>query len=189
MKPSFSPKHELRERILTLLRKQEDKKRFLKSALIAQKLFESAVFKKSKTILFYASFDGEVDTFEMIKKAFNFKKRVGLPIVDRNKKRLIPALVSPMLGDLEEGPYGIQQPQESSSSTLSLKELDLVIVPGVAFDKANNRLGRGQGFYDRFLAKIPKDTPTVGLAFDFQIVENIPSLEAHDMRVSAVISN
>lgn len=189
MKPLFSTKQELRERILTLLRKQEKKERLLKSALIADKLLWSAEFKKAKSILFYASFDGEVDTFEMIKKAITLKKRVGLPVVDREKKRLVPVLFSGVTKDLQDGHYGIKQPVQSPSSTVPLNEIDLVVVPGLAFDKANNRLGRGQGYYDRFLKDIPRDTPTVGLAFDFQLVDAIPCLEAHDIKVLCVFSN
>ena len=65
----------------------------------------------------------------------------------------------------------------------------MVVVPGVAFDKKNNRLGRGKGYYDRFLKMLPFSTPTIGLAFDFQIVENLPVKEPHDVPVSQVIYN
>ena len=61
-----------------------------------------------------------------------------------------------------------------------------MIVPGVAFDKQHNRLGRGAGYYDRFLKTLPKAVVTVGLAFDFQLTENLPS-EAHDVRLAQVI--
>jgi 5-formyltetrahydrofolate cyclo-ligase len=58
----------------------------------------------------------------------------------------------------------------------------------VAFDRKNNRLGRGEGYYDRFLKLLPSTTPTIGLAFDFQLVDTLPELEAHDMPVSLVLT-
>ena len=68
-------------------------------------------------------------------------------------------------------------------------ELDLVVVPGLAFDKRNNRLGRGQGYYDRFLKTLPRGVPTIGLAFDFQIVDTIPQRKEHDVAVDCVLVN
>ena len=90
--------------------------------------------------------------------------------------------------DLEYGPYGIQQPKSNRATVIAPEVLDLVVVPGVAFDRSGHRLGRGAGFYDRFLADLPRDIPTVGLAFDFQIVSNLP-LQEHDIPLSFVISN
>jgi 5-formyltetrahydrofolate cyclo-ligase len=71
---------------------------------------------------------------------------------------------------------------------LRRSDLDLVIVPGIAFDKKGRRLGRGKGCYDRFLKALPKDTPTIGLAFDFQVLPEIPAT-AHDVGVKKFISN
>ncbi len=144
-------------------------------------------FKQAETILFYASFDGEVETFEMMKKAKNLGKRIGLPRIIKDEKEIVPALVE-HLDDLEKGPYGIDQPCDSKEKSLKLNEIDMVIVPGVAFDRHKNRLGRGQGYYDRFLKKLPSQIPTVGLAFDFQLVEEIPTQEEYDEQVSHVLT-
>ena len=144
-------------------------------------------FKRSKTILFYASFDGEVGTFDMMKQAQTIGKNISLPKIVKGKKNIIPMLAESLEG-LPEGPYGIKQPLESSARELSLEDVDLVIVPGVAFDKFNRRLVRGGGYYDRFLKSLPQSTPTVGLAFDFQIVDSLPHAE-HDMCVSHVLVN
>ncbi|MCK4882744.1 MAG: 5-formyltetrahydrofolate cyclo-ligase, partial [Candidatus Omnitrophica bacterium] len=75
------------------------------------------------------------------------------------------------------------------AQTLSEACLDMVIVPGVAFDKHNNRLGRGGGYYDRFLAALSSEVLTVGLAFDFQMVDSLSSQETHDVPVSCVLTN
>lgn len=186
----INAKNKLRERILTLLRSQREEERSVKSLLILDKLFRKPEFCRARTILFYASLDGEVNTFEMIKRAQKVGKRIGLPYVVRDTRELIPVLVESMEKDLVRGPYGVQQPRRlDPAMRLSPEEIDLAIVPGVAFDRHNNRLGRGAGYYDRFLKRLPSDTPTIGLAFDFQIVNKLSPTEEHDMPVSCVLVN
>jgi len=181
-------KTELRQKILTLLRKQKEEERLAKSLAILDKLLRSPEFQKALTVLFYAAFDGEVDTFEMMQRAQQLGKKVGLPYIVRKEKRMIPTVVESIEEDLAIGPYGVKQPKETSEGkTLSADELDLVIVPGVAFDRHNHRLGRGQGYYDRFLKGLCARTPTIGLAFDFQIVDHLPPKEEHDVPVSRVL--
>ena len=146
-------------------------------------------FQKAETILLYASVEGEVETFEMMKKAIELKKTIGLPWIDLKRKRIVPVSVASLDDDLETGPYGIKQPKADQTEVLDKSRLDMVVVPGVAFDKKNNRLGRGGGYYDQFLGSLPPTIPTVGLAFDFQIVESLPSLEEHDVPLSCVLVN
>jgi 5-formyltetrahydrofolate cyclo-ligase len=185
---SIEDKNKLRERFLEALRNQNDQDRLVKSRLIEKKLFNRAEFRAAKTILFYASFDGEVETFQMIKQATQLNKKIALPMVSKGSKNFIPTLVKE-IDSLNEGPYGIKQPIYSHEQAVDARDLDLVIVPGLAFDKLHNRLGRGAGYYDRFLAALPEDTPSFGLAFDFQLVDCLPHLEAHDMSLTDVIVN
>ena len=144
-------------------------------------------FKVAKTILFYASFDGEVDTFEMMTQAQKLGKKILLPTIIKDQKRIVPAVVDCLEENLHSGPYGIKQPK-ILDGTVSPEEMDFILVPGVAFDRNNFRLGRGHGYYDRFLGGLPKTAVTCGLAFDFQIVENLPS-QAHDIKVSRILCN
>lgn len=185
---SIEDKNKLRERFLESLRNQNEQDRLIKSRLIQKKLFGRSEFREAKTILFYASFDGEVETFQMIKQATQLNKKIALPMISKGSKNFIPTLVKE-IDSLSEGPYGIKQPIYSHEQAVDARELDLVIVPGIAFDKLHNRLGRGAGYYDRFLAALPEDTPSFGLAFDFQLVDRLPHLEAHDMSLTDVISN
>jgi len=179
----------LRERILTLLRNQGREERLNKSLAIGNKLFQMQEFQKAETILFYASFDGEVETFEMMKKTQKLGKKIGLPTIDENEKRIVPTLVGSLETDLEVGPYGIKQSKTDPAKALNEDHIDMVIVPGVAFDRQNNRLGRGGGYYDRFLGSLPSHIPTVGLAFDFQVVDSPLLKDEHDVPVSCVLAN
>ncbi|MDD3374163.1 MAG: 5-formyltetrahydrofolate cyclo-ligase [Candidatus Omnitrophica bacterium] len=182
-------KESLRKRLLTLLRIQKEDVRLKKSKLIENKLFKTPEFMRAQVVMFYFSFDGEVETLSMIEKAQKLGKKVALPITIKKEKKIIPSLIDSIEKDLTKGPYGIQQPKHSIAKGFVPVHPDLVIVPGVGFDQANNRLGRGEGYYDRFLSMLPKTTPIFGLAFDFQIVSCLPSIEKHDIPVSRILTN
>ncbi len=182
-------KKTVRERILTLLSNQKEEERINKSLAIADKLFQMGAFQKAETILFYASFDGEVETFNMMREAQKLGKKIGLPGTIKGEKKIVPMAVASLESDLEVGPYGIKQPKMDQAQILPEDSLDMVVVPGVAFDKQNNRLGRGGGYYDRFLESLPSSTLTVGLAFDFQMIDSLSFQEKHDVPVSGVLTN
>ena len=182
-------KQDLRNKIVKLLRNQKEEYRLKKSLVILNKLFSMHEFRTAQTILFYASFNGEVDTFEMINRAKALGKKIGLPRIQKDTRELTPFGITNTTSDLEEGLYGIKEPTGGYHNALLLDEIDMVIVPGIAFDRRHNRLGRGKGYYDRFLRTISSSVPTVGLAFDFQIVARIPQLDKHDVPVTHVIVN
>ncbi|MDD2703328.1 MAG: 5-formyltetrahydrofolate cyclo-ligase [Candidatus Omnitrophica bacterium] len=177
-------KGSIRNRIILELKTQKEDDRRRKSSVIAVKLFRSTVFKKAKTVMFYLSFGGEVYTEKMIREALNLGKKVVVPICKKN--RIINACVLSYDAKLQRGPYGILEPVDKES--VRPQDLDLVIVPGVAFDLKGRRLGRGKGYYDRFLKKLPEDIPTVGLGFDFQLLPAVPAT-TNDINVKRVISN
>jgi len=179
-------KGSLRTYYLKLLKEQNKEERLRKSRLIAEQFWELPAIQKARIILFFASMPGEVDTLAMIEKAIFSGKRVALPIVEQNQRKLIPTLISSM-EDVHKKKHGIAEPHFDPDKALALKDLDVVIVPGLAFDKHHNRLGRGKGYYDRFLSTLPKYVTTVGLAFDFQLTESLPT-EAHDMRLQQIIA-
>ena len=79
------------------------------------------------------------------------------------------------------------EPHPWAVRPVPVRDVDLVLVPGVAFDREGRRLGHGQGYFDRFLARLPKDTPTVGVAFPCQLFDRLP-IAAHDHAVSAVLT-
>lgn len=181
-------KQDVRQQILTLLKQQKEDDRLRKSARIREKLFQDPDFASSKTVLFYASFEGEVDTFDMMRQALADGKQVGLPRVNIQTKEIIPKRITRLEEDLEHGPYNIKQPRNDVAQDISIQEIDLVVVPAVAFDRKGYRLGRGAGYYDRFLKNFPSEIPRIGLAFDFQILDDLP-VENHDLPVTKVITN
>lgn len=177
-------KQEIRSKILLRLKTQKEEDRERKSRAVKNKLFRSKVFKKAKIIMFYISFDGEVNTEEMIKEAQKLGKIIAVPFCKGNSRAIYPCLLH-RKAKLRKGLYGVCEP--AVKRRIDLRDIDLVIVPGIAFDKEGRRLGRGKGCYDWFLKKIPKDTPSIGLAFGFQILPYIPAFKS-DCNVSKVLS-
>ncbi|MDD5346996.1 MAG: 5-formyltetrahydrofolate cyclo-ligase [Candidatus Omnitrophica bacterium] len=175
-------KKRIRTKILYKLKTQKEDNRITKSRKIKHKLFRSRMFKNAKTVMFYMSFGGEVETIDMIKEAQELGKTVVVPVCDKNRM-MRPCLLKDR-GALLRGPYGIREPAEKKA--LSVRSLDLIIVPGLAFDAKGRRLGRGKGYYDRFLQKVPPDIVSIGLAYDFQVLPTVPTTE-HDVDVHAIL--
>jgi 5-formyltetrahydrofolate cyclo-ligase len=174
----------LRSKILLRLKRQKEEDRSYKSNKVKHKLLRTHEFKKAKIVMFYIALSGEVNTEEMIKIAKRLGKIVAVPVCRRIGISIKPCILDGH-GELRKGPYGVVEP--AVERPVRIRDLDLIIVPGLAFDKKGDRLGRGKGYYDRFLSRIPKDTPVVGLAFDFQILPSVPTV-AHDVSVTRVIS-
>ena len=156
-----------------------------KSKRIAERLFAHPDFKSAKTILFYASTKHEANTHEMIEDALMAGKKVALPATDM-KCHCLHIFEIKCLRDVEPGQFGILEPVKGKSSPIKPASVDLVIVPGLAFDCKGNRIGYGMGFYDSLLKQMPH-AKAIALAFEFQLVEEIPS-EAHDVRVHRIIT-
>ncbi|HID95687.1 MAG TPA: 5-formyltetrahydrofolate cyclo-ligase [Candidatus Latescibacteria bacterium] len=177
-------KNEIRRRVLarrsTLL--EEDALR--KSRIITERLMGLQEYKRAAVIHCYVSKDKEVDTRCLIQRALSSGKRVIVPVTDLEKRRLFHSEIK-ALEELEKGTFGILEPKQECLRFVEPDIIDLVIVPGVAFDPYGNRIGFGGGFYDRFLAglKVPK----IGLAYQFQILDRIETTHL-DVRVDSVMT-
>lgn len=161
--------------------KEEQRK---KSKEIKEKLFSLKEYKDSEIVLFYVSYNGEVFTHDIIRDALK-EKVVVVPI--SNKEDCSVSLSK--LGkwyDLETSSYGILEPRKECIKDVPIDVVDLIIIPGVAFDCKGNRLGHGKGYYDRLLRNA-KEITKIGLAFEFQIVENI-TIEKHDISIDKIIT-
>jgi 5-formyltetrahydrofolate cyclo-ligase len=180
-------KHKIRTHIKEKIKTYSVLEKAEKSAIIKGRLFDEEDFKKAKLVMFYVSLKDEVNTLSMIDEAVKMGKRVCVPVILKEEMRLMAGEIKDRAKDLERQHFGIYQPKAGHVREVPLDNIDLVVVPGVAFDKNNVRLGRGHGYYDRFLCGLPKKTKTIGLAFDFQVVERLPK-DSHDIPVSKTIT-
>ena len=155
-----------------------------RSGRVATALEEWPFYEEACTILFYASFQNEVDTFCLMSRALEAGKRVVLPRVQVVGKRLHLHRVKSLENNLESGPYGIKSPA-SGCPKVAPSDLDLMVLPGLAFDRQGFRLGFGGGYYDRLLESLNPEIITVGLAYEFQVVDEVPH-EDHDQPVQYV---
>jgi len=173
-KATVKTKSEIRKEIREKLNRQTEAERKQKSLAIKERFFKLTEFKKAKIIMLYVSTEFEVDTKGMIDDALTMGKRIAVPYIIGNEKKMVPSLIKDRLKDLAEGPYGIYQPRGDSYVQLEPSKIELVAVPGLAFTKEGIRLGRGGGYYDRFLKALPKETHAVGIAFDLQVYRELP---------------
>jgi len=161
------------------------------SSTIQKKFLEIRELKGAKRLALYASFKNEVLTETILEYAVAHRQEVFFPRIVREKKGLMFLKVHDK-EDLASGSYdikepvhshrGIHQPEIAVSSSL-----DIIVVPGIAFDTNGNRLGYGKGYYDKVLGSIKETCLIVALAFDFQIVNTIPA-EAHDIKMDKIIT-
>jgi len=158
-----------------------------KSAAITRAVLGLKEYNRAGTIMAYVDFRNEVQTGEFIRRAMGDGKRVAVPLTDMKGKRLIPSLLVDFPGDLVPGTYGILEPRPECLRPLDPGELDMVIVPGVAFDEAGNRLGYGGGFYDRFLPRTRSGCLWLAPAFELQLRPGVYPGE-HDCPVHILVT-
>jgi 5-formyltetrahydrofolate cyclo-ligase len=159
----------------------------IKDSLIKEMLFSLPEFGSARTILCYASFRSEVETSGIIRESLVSGKKVVLPKVDRERRRLQLYEVKDV-SELSPGYMGIPEPSLTDERSTGIKDIDLVIMPGAGFDISGNRLGYGGGYYDILLAEGGKETPKIALAYEEQIVESVPS-EGHDVKVDIIVTD
>ena len=141
-------------------------------------LEQSAAFQLAERILMYHSLPDELSTIEFIDK-WSDRKQFFLPRVNGVNLELLPYHRS----RLSLGAFHIEEPQGDEITPPDTMEL--IVVPGVAFDRNGNRVGRGKGFYDRLLAET--DATTVGVGYDFQLFDSVPT-EPHDAPLDVIIT-
>jgi 5-formyltetrahydrofolate cyclo-ligase len=180
-------KQGLREKLLLIRDSLNPAVKREKDAAVMERLFSLDEFKKASTIMFYASFRSEVDTFQSIKYSLKTGKKIALPKVDKERKRLEIYTIQD-LSEVAPGYMGIPEPIPAIHREVILDEIDIVIMPGAGFDLKGNRLGYGAGYYDGLLSKSKNKITTIALAFEEQIVDNIPA-EPHDVKVDMIVTD
>lgn len=158
-----------------------------KSDSICSYLLESDFYKNSSVIMAYIDFRNEVQTESLIKKALSDGKKIVIPISVVDTKQLILSELIDYDGELESGAYGILEPKQEFVRETDPQTVDLVLIPGVAFDSKGYRIGYGAGYYDRFLERVRPDVAKVALGFDLQMVADAYP-DDHDFPVDSVIT-
>ncbi len=171
-------KKELRRHIRSLKKNYTPNQLKAQSELIMKQLEVYPIFREARTVMLYAALPDEVQTAPFI-EAWRHTKRIVLPTVVGDD--IVPVELTDDCG-MKEGDFHIMEPE----NVPYCGKFDLIVVPGMAFDKEGRRLGRGKGYYDRFLAKHP-GVATIGVCFSFQMLDSIPT-EPHDRNMDRVLT-
>ncbi|HEX2946403.1 MAG TPA: 5-formyltetrahydrofolate cyclo-ligase [Clostridia bacterium] len=179
-----------------------DKRNSLSTAEVAQKseailkrLASIEKFGRAGTIMAYMSFGSEVSTAKLIEECLQRGKKVVVPRVEKGAPDASGEVVKALgVYEIKEagkymtvGYMGIAEPDPASLRRVEPSEIDLVVVPGVAFDRQRNRIGYGGGYYDRFLGTLRPDCLKAGVAFELQVCDYVPVAE-YDLPVDIVIT-
>ena len=180
-------KKELRKKVQELRDSIDPAERELLSGEVAANLWSVPEFATAETILFFISFRSEVDTVPMLRRALREEKTVCVPCTDAGSKAMVASHIIDLHDDLELGNYDILEPREDCLRPVPAESIDVVLMPGVAFDLTGGRLGYGGGYYDRFLEKCSPACTLIAVAFELQIVEHVPCAD-HDARIHKIVT-
>ena len=175
-------KTEMRQKIRAALEKISPAVRAAESIDLCERL--KAQIPSAHTILFFAPLPDELDIWPVLELSLALGTNCALPFFDAEKKIYRAKLLKNLATDIVIGKFGVREPA-ASCAEIPLNQFDLILVPGMAFDLSGNRLGRGQGFYDRLLAEA--SGIKCGVCHDFQLLEKIPS-EPHDAKVDFILT-
>jgi 5-formyltetrahydrofolate cyclo-ligase len=174
----------LRKKIRAELVKKTEEKRKSDSEKLCAKLKEQSFFQTAATVLFFAPLPNETDVWPLLEESLAAGKTVALPRFDSARKNYSACHVQHLRMQIVSGQFGIREPDPDCIEIPS-HQLDLVLVPGVAFDLHGRRLGRGKGFYDRLLTEVRG--MKCGVAFDEQVLNEIPK-ESHDIHMNFILT-
>ena len=176
----MSDKSELRSQMREAKRRLTAEEREQMSEAVVKRVEQLPQFRQARVVLLYWSMADEVQTHALVNRHYR-TKTVLLPCVDGDQLRLRQYTGSECLVAGEQ--FGIGEPTGEEWTDLSA--IDLVVVPGVAFDQKGNRMGRGRGFYDRLLVALP-EAYKVGIGFGFQLMKSIPA-DVHDVAMDCIL--
>jgi len=168
--------HEAKQRIRTEMRERlaamDPDIRGTKGCLASEKVIKLAEFHSAHVVMIYLNTEVEIDTVAIALAAWAAEKTVLVPRVNISERHMIALECKSLHAGLIPGSYGILEPE--AGEPWPIESIDLIVVPGLAFDRGGNRLGQGAGFYDRFLATDGMRATTCGLAFAEQMIDSVP---------------
>ncbi|WP_080845096.1 5-formyltetrahydrofolate cyclo-ligase [Cytobacillus gottheilii] len=178
-------KKEIRRHIRNKLAQLSEEQYVERSKMIAQKLFQQPVWMRAKCIGITISLQPEVDTYLIIEKAWEEGKTVTVPKCEPKERKMTFRAITDFK-QLERVYFDLLEPIEAQTKAKKADEIDLLIVPGLAFTEQGVRLGVGGGYYDRYLAHYKGET--VALAFNEQIVKTLP-VDVYDQSIKRIITD
>ncbi len=186
---------DLKEKKLELRKKIEKKLNTLsrddvrkKLKRIENQLFEFPNFVEAATALLYLHRAHEVDSRHILKRCKQIAKEIVLPLFNSSSNGVQIFKVNNMNTDLKTGPGNVLEPDPDRCKPVNIGDIDIAIIPGIAFDEKGARLGDGSGHYDRFIPKLPPTARKVAVALEEQITSSIP-MESHDKHVDIIITD
>jgi 5-formyltetrahydrofolate cyclo-ligase len=185
--PITERKNAVRASMRAQLQALTDAERAARSTAACARILKSTAFQSAVCVMLYMPLRSEIDVMSVALEAFRQGKVVCVPRVADGGKSM-HAVEIKSIDDEAMTSDALGVPAPRSGREIMHESIDLVIAPGVAFDVRGGRLGRGGGFYDRFLAKAHRHTATIGVCFDFQLLDEIPT-EADDIPVHAVVTD
>ena len=184
-------KSALRESVLAARAAQDPALRAANGASIVDHLLRLPSVFTARTLCAYVGFDTEIDTAPFLATVLAQGRRLLLPRVveagSRTRRHLVLHQVGDVDRDTRPGRWGIREPDPARCPAIDPLDIDLVLLPGVAFDRRGGRLGYGAGFYDRLLTRLRPDCLRVAAAFSLQVVAEVP-LEPHDQRCQCLVT-
>lgn len=178
-------KSTLRKKTVELLNEMEQQTYNERSAKIVKSLLKENNFIQSELVGITLSYYPEVDTWLLIEKLWSLGIRVAAPKCDRKTRGMEFYEIS-SFDQLENVYLHLQEPNPNKTNKITIEDISYLIVPGVVFDHHGYRIGFGGGYYDRFLSKFTG--PTISLAFDEQIIQEVP-IESFDIPVHVILSD
>lgn len=163
--------NEIVEKIESL--SEEDRKK--KQEAVEERLFDFANFIESKIALLYIRRRCEVDTTNIIKRSLAKGKKIVLPLIDRENNKTTLYKVENIKEDLRKGPDDTLEPDPDRCKAVPPEQIDIAIVPGLAFDEKGGRIGIVDNFYDKFISRLPMTTRKVAIAFEAQVIPQVPA--------------
>ncbi|MCI5223238.1 MAG: 5-formyltetrahydrofolate cyclo-ligase [Candidatus Electrothrix sp. AR4] len=159
------------------------------SRRIRTKLAETPLVSDAKHLFVYVHFRSEVETIKLINQLLSEGKTVSVPVTLLGVSRLLAVQLTDPAAQLESGAFGILEPTKEriAQATIDPTTIDIVLVPGSVFDQAGGRLGYGGGFYDRFFVQSAPQAARIGLAYELQMVEQVP-MQFHDQYMDMVVT-
>jgi 5-formyltetrahydrofolate cyclo-ligase len=179
-------KAELRRKLLNCLLAIPSEQRIERSQKACRNLVSTEQFQGASTVMMFLSLPHEVDTSEAILHAWQLGKTVAVPKISWQQRHIIPVRINSLETGISTGVSGLRNPV--AGVPVPFGEIDLVVTPGLGFDKKGNRLGRGGSYYDRFFANEELRAARCGFGFAEQLVDSIPTTE-YDEPVEILVTD